>query len=319
MDNKYDYDVAIIGAGPAACTAALYTSRAKLKTLIIEGDIEKGIVPGGQLTTTTEVENFPGFPEGIDGTELVDKMKEQAERFGTSILSETIIGVNFTNKLNYELYYKDNKKIKCKSVIICTGAIARKLVFKNSDKFWNKGISACAVCDGGLPMFRNKPLAVIGGGDSAMEEATFLSKYASKVYLIHRRDTFRASKIMQERVFNNNKIEILYNYIVKGADGQEMLSNIEIESTINNQTKQLEVNGLFFAIGHEPMTNIFKNYINLDNEKYIITEGESTKTNIPGVFAAGDVKDKKWRQAITAAGSGCIAALEVEEYLQNFN
>jgi thioredoxin reductase (NADPH) len=313
--NIINCDVAIIGAGPTGCTAAIYTSRANLNTYLIEGEASDIIRQGGQLTTTDEVENYPGY-KSINGTDLVMNMRDQASQTDTKILPVTIERVNFSNSKDLKLYYNNNC-INAKSIIIATGAVANKLEFKNSQKFWNNGISACAVCDGALPIFRNNPLVVIGGGDSAMEEATFLTKFASKVYIIHRRDTLRASSIMQERAKKNKKIKILYNYEVIEAQGDELLESVIIKSTLDKKKRKIMVKGLFFAIGHTPMSSIFSEYINTDDEKYILTDGECTKTNIPGVFAAGDVKDKKWRQAITAAGSGCIAALQVEEYLNS--
>lgn len=302
-------DVCIIGSGPAGYTAAIYTGRANLKPLQFIGENF-----GGQLTTTTEVENFPGFPDGIDGYELVDRMKNQAEKWGTKMIEEDVIYVKFEK--NNNLIKSKNKTVIAKTVIIATGAQAKKLEFENSNKFWMKGISACAVCDGALPMFRNNPLIVIGGGDSAMEEATFLSKFGSKIYVIVRKNYLRASKIMQDRVLKNDKIEIIFNSNVIGCYGEEKLNKVKIKSN-DGEIKNILCNGLFFAIGHKPMTDIFKDQIILDDNGYIIVEKGNTKTNLDGVFACGDVQDKKWRQAITAAGSGCMAALQTENYLDN--
>lgn len=303
------YDVCIIGSGPAAHTAGIYTSRANLKTVMFEGFMANGIAAGGQLTTTTEVENFPGFPDGIQGGDLCDRMRLQSQKFGVHIITQTVQSVDSSTK-PFKIV-ADDMTIMAKSVIVATGAVAKRLEFEGSTKYWNAGISACAVCDGAAPIFRNKPVAVMGGGDSAMEEALFLTKYASKVFIIHRRDTFRASKIMQQRVFEHPKIEILWNSEVTGAYGDERALK---EIKLNNSTS-LQVSGLFFAIGHEPASKFLENQLETDEQGYIITSPGSTKTNVEGIFAAGDVQDKKWRQAITAAASGCMAALEVEHYL----
>jgi thioredoxin reductase (NADPH) len=286
---------------------------------MLEGWMANGIAAGGQLTTTSDVENFPGFPEGILGGEICDRFREQSLRFGTQIFSETVIKADFSKRPF--LISTDEKEVEAETVIIATGAVARRLPFKGSDEetgFWNKGISACAVCDGAAPMFRNNPIAVIGGGDSAMEEAMFLTKYGSKVYIIHRRDELRASKIMQKRALEHPKIEFLWNSVVDEAYGNEkgLLGGLKVKNIKTGEITDVPVAGLFFAIGHEPATKFLDGQLELDNEGYIITAPESTATNIEGVFAAGDVQDKKWRQAITAAGSGCMAALEVERYLE---
>lgn len=307
--------VIIIGSGPAAHTAAIYTARAELKPVMFEGWMAGGIAAGGQLTTTTDVENFPGFPDGIMGYELMENMKKQSTRFGTRVFSETVTEINLKSR-PFEVK-TDNQTMKAHTLIISTGATARRMDIKGAgdDELWNRGISACAVCDGAIPMFRNKPLAVIGGGDSALEEATFLTKYGSKVYIIHRRDELRASKIMQQRARENPKIEFLFSHIVLEACGKDKLEKVIIKDLKTNDVKELPVAGLFFAIGHEPNTKFLNGQIKLDETNYIITENGSTKTSVPGVFAAGDVQDKRYRQAITAAGSGCMAALEVEHYL----
>ena len=307
-------NLVIIGSGPAGHTAAIYAARANLNPILYEGFMAGGIAAGGQLTTTTEVENFPGFPNGIDGTKLMSLLREQSLKYGTEIITETISKVDFSN-FPFKLY-TDTKEIITKSVIIATGAIAKRLMVKGEENLWQKGISACAVCDGALPIFRNKPLAVIGGGDSAIEEANYLSKFGSKVYLIHRRDKFRASSIMQKRAFSNSKIEIIFNHTLLEVLGADSLSSIKIENTLSKKLQELEVSGLFYAIGHKPNTEIFETYIKLDDDKYIITEDGNTKTNINGIFACGDVQDKIYRQAITSAGSGCMAALDAEKWLE---
>ncbi|KMT08896.1 hypothetical protein BVRB_6g136160 [Beta vulgaris subsp. vulgaris] len=314
----------IIGSGPAAHTAAIYASRAELKPILFEGWMANGIAPGGQLTTTTDVENFPGFPEGISGLDLTDKCRQQSLRFGTEILTETVSSVDFSTT-PFRIFSEEKKAVLADSVIIATGAVAKKLEFPGSGEgsggFWNKGISACAVCDGAAPIFRNKPLAVIGGGDSAMEEANFLTKYGSKVYIIHRRGEFRASKIMQKRAIENPKIEVLWNSVVLEAFGDvekenRVLGGLKVKDVVSGEVKDVPVSGLFFAIGHEPATKFLSGQLELDADGYVVTTPGTTKTSVKGVFAAGDVQDKKYRQAVTAAGTGCMAALEAEHYLQ---
>ncbi|GER29333.1 thioredoxin reductase [Striga asiatica] len=304
----------IVGSGPAAHTAAIYAARAELKPLLFEGWMANDIAPGGQLTTTSEVENFPGFPEGIGGIELMDKCRAQSVRFGTQIFTETVSRVDFSG-FPFKIF-SDSKTVVADSVIIATGAVAKRLSFPGSDTYWNRGISACAVCDGAAPIFRNKPLAVIGGGDSAMEEANFLTKYGSKVYIIHRRDEFRASKIMQSRALSNPKIEVLWNSVVAEAYGERTLGGLKVENVSTGKISDLNVSGLFFAIGHEPATKFLDGQLELDSDGYVVTKPGTTLTSVKGVFAAGDVQDKKYRQAVTAAGSGCMAALDAEHYLQ---
>lgn len=316
-------DICIIGSGPAAHTAAIYTSRANLKTILFEGWMANGIAAGGQLTTTSDVENFPGFPEGITGSELCEHFKKQSIRFGTEVISETVVEVS---KLNGEgegdghymfRVYSGNTIVKCRAVIVATGAEARKLEFPGCNEYWNAGISACAVCDGAAPIFRNKPIVVVGGGDSAMEEALFLTKYASMVYIIHRRNEFRSSKIMQDRVFANDKIKIIWDSEVIQASGDRLLKNITVRNVQNSDTCVIDVNGLFFAIGHKPASDFIKDIVAVDEQGYIVTTPGTTHTSTEGIFAAGDVQDKKYRQAITAAGSGCMAALDAEHYVSN--
>lgn len=310
-----NHKVVIIGSGPAGHTAAIYAARANLNPVMYEGFMAGGVAAGGQLTTTTEVENFPGFPEGIDGTKLTQLFREQSAKYGTTIHTQTITKVDLS-KRPFTIW-SDAEEIKAESIIIATGATAKRMFVKGEDVFWQRGISACAVCDGALPIYRNKALAVVGGGDSAVEEANHLTKFASKVYLVVRRDQLRASQIMQKRAMEHPKIEILWNQtVVEAKGGAGGLTSIVLENTKDKTQKDLEVGGLFYAIGHVPNTEIFKGQLNLDETGYIITKPGTTQTNVEGVFAAGDVQDKVYRQAITAAGSGCMAALEAERWLE---
>ena len=301
-------NVIIIGSGPAGWTAAIYAARADLKPILFEGP-----QPGGQLTTTTEVENFPGFPQGILGPELMAKMREQAARFGTEIISETVTAVDFSSR-PFKITAGD-KMYEAKTVIVSTGATARRLGLESEKALYGKGVSACATCDGFF--FRGKTVAVVGGGDSAMEEANFLTRFAEKVYLIHRRDAFRASKVMQERTFANPKIEIVWNTAVDEILGVDVghVTGVRLKDTVTGALRELPLDGVFAAIGHEPNTALFKGVLDLDEKNYIRTIPGSTHTNVDGVFAAGDVQDAKYRQAISAAGTGCMAALEVEKFL----
>lgn len=307
------YKVVIIGSGPAGHTSAIYTARANLSPVMFEGFYAGGVASGGQLTTTTEVENFPGFPDGIDGFELTQKFRSQSERFNVEIFTETVEKVDLS-KRPFKITTSE-KEVEADTLIIATGATAKRLGIPGEDMFWQKGISACAVCDGALPVFRNQPLVVIGGGDSAIEEANHLTHFASKVYLIHRRDELRASKIMQQRAFDNPKIEIIWDSVVEKACGDDSLQSVMIKNVKTGEEKQLDCKGLFYAIGHSPNTAFLDNQLDLDENGYILTKGNSTSTSVKGVFACGDVQDPVWRQAITAAGTGCMAAIEAERFL----
>lgn len=310
--------VTIIGSGPAAHTAAIYLARAEMKPTLYEGMLANGIAAGGQLTTTTEIENFPGFPEGLTGTELMDRMRAQSAKFGTNIITETISKVDLSAK-PFKLwteFNEDGEPITTDAIVMATGASAKRLDLPGEDKYWQQGISACAVCDGAVPIFRNKPLAVVGGGDSACEEAEFLTKYGSKVFMIVRKDHLRASTIMQRRVEKNEKIEVLFNSVSLEAKGDgKFLNALRIKNVKTNEESDLPVNGLFYAIGHNPATDIVKGQVETDESGYIKTIPGSSLTSIPGFFAAGDVQDSRYRQAITSAGSGCMAALDAERYL----
>lgn len=306
------HNVIIIGSGPAAHTAALYCARGLIKPIVIEGDIgRQDMIPGGQLMTTEEIENYPGY-EKISGWELIEKMKKQAENNGAIYISGWVTKVDFTSQ-PYQLWINDESQSwKTSTVIIATGASAKKLDIPGNSLFWNKGISACAVCDGALPIFRNKPLAVIGGGDSALTEALFLTKFTSKVYLIHRRKDFRASPILLQQVLNNDSIEIITDTIVIEAIGSSKLESIDLLHLPNKTRYNLCVSGLFYAIGHQPNTSIFRPFLPVDSDDYLLP----IPSEFPGIFAAGDVIDKQYRQAITSASSGCQAALNVLHYLQ---
>lgn len=307
-------NVVIIGSGPAGHTAAIYAARANLNPLMFEGMLAGGIAAGGQLTTTTEVENFPGFPEGISGPVLMERMRAQSLKHGTRIQTETVDRVDVSRQ-PFKVMTDAGTEIETKALIMATGATAKRMHIFGEDKFWQRGISACAVCDGALPFFRNKVLVVIGGGDSAIEEASHLTKYASKVILMHRRDELRASKAMQKRAFDDPKIEIMWNTVPIEAYGEKVLGGLKVEDVKTKDKRDVPCGGLFYAIGHHPNTSFLNGQIELDGGGYIRTVLGTCATNVKGVFACGDVQDKKYRQAITAAGSGCMAALEVEKFL----
>ena len=305
-------NVVIVGSGPAGHTAAIYSARANLSPFMFEGYVMGGSA-GGQLTTTTEVENYPGFPEGIEGPELMQLFRKQSERFGTEMVQEDVISADLSQRPF--VLKSENREVKAHSVIISTGATAKRMGVPSEEKMWNNGMSACAVCDGALPMFRNQPLMVIGGGDTAVEEATYLAKFGSVVYLVHRRDQLRASKIMQERALKHPKLEILWDTVLEDAVGQDYVTGASLKNIKTEEARQVEVAGIFYAIGHTPNTSIFNGQLNLDDAGYIKLKLGTQETNIEGVFAAGDVHDHIYRQAITAAGTGCAASLEAERWL----
>ena len=300
-------NVIIIGSGPAGYTAAIYAARANLKPILVSG-----FQPGGQLTITTDVENYPGYEDPIQGPWLMEQMQKQAAHVGTEIINSQVTEV-FLNEKVKKLNLDNGKTLNAKTVIISTGAQARWLGLENESKFQGHGLSACATCDGFF--FKDKEVAVIGGGNSAAEEALFLTKFATKVYLIHRRDKLRAEKILQDRLNENSKIEFIWNSEVTKFKGNDDLESIDLLNKKDNKSSNLKIDGVFIAIGHDPATQLFKGQLKMDDGGYIITDPDSTKTSIDGVFAAGDVKDKIYRQAVTAAGMGCMAALEVEKYL----
>jgi len=306
--------VLILGSGPAGYTAAVYAARAMLKPILVHG-----IEPGGQLSATTDVENYPGFANVIQGPWLMEQMKEQAKTVGTEMIEDHIASVNLKSK-PFEAIGNGGQKYTADSIIISTGAQARWLNIKSEQEFRGFGVSACATCDGFF--FKEKTVAVIGGGNAAVEEAMFLTKFASKVKLIHRRDSLRAEKMLQKKLMANKKIEIIWDTVVEDILGNKNPKNVtglKVKNVKTNKIDELKIDGLFIAIGHDPATKLFKDQLNMDKEGYLITKPDSTQTNIPGVFAAGDVKDKIFRQAVTAAGMGCMSALEAEKYLSSKN
>ena len=303
-DDKTKYDVIIIGAGPAGYTAGIYSARARHDTLILSG-----IIPGGQLVNTTDVENYPGFDDGILGPDLMIIMRKQTERMGAKIIDAEVTKVDFQSK-PFKVS-TSSTEYQANAVIIGTGANPRKLGLEGEQTFAGKGVSYCATCDG--PFFRNLELVVAGGGDSAMEEATFLTKFASKIHLVHRRKELRASKVMQERAFDNPKIEFHFESVIEEIGGNEKVQKVVLKNTQSNEKSTLEVGGVFVAIGHEPNTKLFAGQVELDDQGYIVLKNR-TETSVPGVFAAGDVHDHRYRQAVTAAGYGCLAAIDVDKY-----
>ena len=308
MGKEVDYiKCLILGSGPAGYTAAIYLARADLKPVIITG-----MQPGGQLTITTEVENFPGYPAGIQGPEMMEDLRKQAERFGTEVRWGMATEVDLSVR-PFRVVIDDEKEIITNTLIIATGASARWLGMESEQKYNGFGVSACATCDGFF--YKGQDVAVIGGGDTACEEAVYLSKLCKKVYLVHRRDELRASKAMQKLVFKNKNIEMVWNHVPKEITGDKTVNGVILENTKTKQEKIIDIQGLFVAIGHTPNSGIFKGQLDMDDSGYIITMPDSTKTSVQGVFAAGDVKDKIFRQAVTAAGSGCMAAIEAERFI----
>jgi thioredoxin reductase (NADPH) len=304
--------VVIIGSGPAGYTAAIYAARAKLEPLVFEGFLNGA---GGQLMTTTDVENYPGFPEGVTGPEMMALFKKQAVRFGTKCVTEDVVQVNL--RKGPFLIEGTSTKVEAETVIICTGATAKRLDIPGTrdGEFWQRGVSACAVCDGAIPIFRDKELYVVGGGDSACEEALFLTHYGKMVYIVHRRNELRASKIMRERVLNHPKITVLWDSVVESVSGDKIINQVTVANVKTGKKENRPAGGLFFAVGHVPNTAFLQNQVELHETGYIKVVPGSCTTSVPGVFAAGDVQDHVYRQAITAAGSGCMAALEAERYL----
>jgi thioredoxin reductase (NADPH) len=302
--------VIIIGSGPAGYTAAIYAARANFKPLVIASSVEAG----GELMNTTEVENFPGFPEGVMGPELMQKMQEQAEKFGAEILLDDVTSVDLAGPIK-RVTTGNGQSFEALAVIFATGSAYRKLGLPDEDRLSGHGVSWCATCDGFF--FRQKTVAIVGGGDSAMEEANFLTRFADKVYVIHRKDTLRASKIMQDRAFANEKIEFLWNSAIKSINGADALTGVTLEDTLTGATREVELQGLFIAIGNDPRTDLIHGQLELTTEGTIAVQGRSSKTNLSGVFAAGDVIDPSYRQAVTAAASGTVAALDAEHFLQS--
>jgi thioredoxin reductase (NADPH) len=300
-------NVIVIGSGPAGYTAALYTARASLNPLVLEGSV----TAGGALMNTTEVENFPGFRDGIMGPALMDEMRAQAERFGAELVADDAIEVDLTGEV--KVVKTATETYTARSVILATGSGYRKLGLPREDELSGRGVSWCATCDGFF--FRDQAIAVVGGGDSAIEEATFLTRFGQKVYLIHRRDELRASKIMQERAFADPKLEIVWNAEIAEINGEERLESVTLRDTVTGDTRPLEVTGLFIAIGHDPRSELLSGQVDLDDDGYVLVRHPSTHTNLPGVFASGDLVDHHYRQAITAAGTGCAAALDAERFI----
>jgi thioredoxin reductase (NADPH) len=316
MPENTPETLVIIGSGPAAWPAAVYAARANLNPVVYEGEPSREMIPGGQLMYTTDIENFPGFPESIGGQELMERMKEQAVRFGTRVIGENIASVDFSRR-PFRLKPSWSEEITAQAVIVSTGARANWIGLDNEERLAQSGggVSACAVCDGALPFFRGKTLAVVGGGDSAMEEAMYLTKFASEVVIIHRRDSFRASPIMAERVLQHDKIRVEWNTEVTDVLGDEFITGLRLRDTVSGAEREMEVGGLFVAIGHTPNTAFLGGQVALHPHGYVKVTAGRTATSVPGVFAAGDVMDDYYRQAISAAGTGCMAALEAERWM----
>ncbi len=313
MTNPTVENLVIIGSGPAGYTAAIYAARANLKPIVFEG-FQAGGLPGGQLMTTTEVENFPGFPQGITGPELMDKMKAQAERWGAELFTEDVTEVDLSQRPF--VVRSEEREVKTNSIAVATGATAKRLGLPNEHQFWSRGISACAICDGATPIFHKAELAVIGGGDSAAEESIYLTKYGDKVNLLVRGEKMRASKAMQDRVLSNPKIKVYWNTEVADIfGGENHMEGVKIRNIKTGEESELHVKGLFYAVGHRPNTSLFQGQLELDDVGYIVTKPGSVETSVEGVYAAGDVQDHEYRQAITAAGTGCMAAMLAERWL----
>ncbi len=310
-------NVIIIGSGPAGWTAAVYAARARLDPLVLEGGPSREMIPGGQLMFTTDIENFPGFPEGVDGQKLMADMKAQAERFGTRVVTDDVVEID-TSVRPFRLVSRYSGDFHARAVIVATGARANWLGLHNEERLAHSGggVSACAVCDGALPAFRDQVLAVVGGGDSAMEEATYLTKFAKEVVILHRRDTFRASPIMAERALRNPKIRVEWNTTVVDVMGDDFITGLRLQDTVTGEEREMEAGGLFLAIGHTPNTDFLQGVVELDDSGYVVpSEAWRTGTSVEGIFAAGDVMDSYYRQAVTAAGTGCMAALDAERWL----
>lgn len=305
-------EVIVVGSGPAGYTAAIYAARANLKPLVVAGALDSG----GALMNTTEVENFPGFPTGLMGPDLMENMQQQAERFGAEILFQDATSVDLKSDTK-TVTLDDGTVFEAKTIILATGSAYREIGLENEKRLSGKGVSWCATCDGFF--FRDQDIAVVGGGDSAMEEATFLTKFAKSVTVIHRRDELRASRIMQDRAKSNDKIKFAWNSQVVDVLGDEKMTGLKLEDTVTGEVREIDATGLFVAIGHDPRNDLFKGMIDLDDEGYVVVDGRSSRTSLPGVFACGDVVDHTYRQAITAAGSGCAAALDAERYLESLN
>jgi len=309
--------IVIIGSGPAGWTAAIYAARAELKPLVIEGSFSRTMIPGGQLMFTTEVENYPGFKEGVDGQTLMLDMKAQAERFGTRVISEDVVEID-PHQHPFRLVTTSGQEVFAETVVIATGANANWLGLPNEERLAQSGggVSACAVCDGALPHFRDKVLVVVGGGDTAMEDALYLTKFAREVVIVHRRDELRASKIMKDRAMESEKIRFELNKVVTEVYGEDVITGVRLKDTLTGEEQDLEVGGMFVAIGHSPNTGFLKGVVDLKENGYVKTPVPwRTQTSVPGIFAAGDVMDDYYRQAVTAAGTGCMAALEAERWL----